>query len=123
MNNYEKYYYYNREQDKFIGCSWGEYIKVDPKCQLDNFYKIKHDEFILAYEWGLPMDELCNNYVISTVSLLKPQDSIFITLISSSERDYNGYQKSYASLEEAKEGHDEILLKILRGEELIGGHK
>jgi|DEB0MinimDraft_4_1074332.scaffolds.fasta_scaffold72977_2 hypothetical protein len=121
----DTYFYYDKNKNKFIGCSYGEYIEVDPECQLDNFDKVKHDEFILAYEWGLPMDELCSTYVISTVSLFNPQDSIshsiFITLISSSERDYNGYQKRYASLKEAKEGHDEILLKILRGEELIGG--
>jgi len=116
------HYYYDKEKDKFIGCSWGEYIKTDPKCQLDNFYKVKHDEFILADAWDLPMEDLCNNHVISTVSLLKRQDSIsnsmFMTLISSNKNYYNGYQKRYTSLEEAKEGHDAIILKILRGEEI-----
>ena len=31
MNNYEKYYYYNKEKDEVVECTWDEYIKEDPK--------------------------------------------------------------------------------------------
>ena len=112
MDNFYKY------------CSWDEYYKevankVDPKFWGENFNTVKHDQFVVAYEdLNCHIAEACFQQIISTVCLPNDQDLIFMTLISSSIKDYNGYQKRYTCLEEAKKGHDKIVLKIIRGEEL-----
>ena len=115
-------YYYDIEQDKFIKCSWEVYEKVDPKFMLHNLDKVKHNEFILAYECALALEDVCSAHVISTVCLPVHQDSIshsiYVTVIFDCDNYYNLYQKKYTSLEEAKEGHDKILLKIIRREDL-----
>ena len=119
MNNYEKYYYYIREQDKVIECSWDEYLKADPKVRDDN--RIKCDKFSLGN--GSSEGDNCyglKNYTISTICLMKDhgiiQSSIspliFETMIFSDDKDYDGYIKRYTSLKEAKFGHDWIILKI-----------
>jgi hypothetical protein len=125
MNNYEKYYYYDKEQDKVIECSWDEYIEADPKVRDDN--KIKCDTFSL----GNVSSDVDNcyglkNYTISTICLMKDHGMaqisisplIFETMIFSDDKDYDGYLKRFTSLEEAKKGHDVIVLKIIRGEDL-----
>ena len=125
MNNYEKYYYYIREQDKVIECSWDEYLKADPKVRDDN--RIKCDKFSLGN--GSSEGDNCyglKNYTISTICLMKDHGMvenpisplIFETMIFSDDKDYDGYQERCACLNEAKKGHDEIVLKIIRGEEL-----
>lgn len=124
MNNLYKYCYYDKDQDKVIGGSWDEShkevdSKVDPKFCGENFNTVKHDQFVLAYDdLNYEIAEACTQQIISTVCLPNDQDSIFMTLISSCINDYNGYQKRYTCLEEAKKGHDEIVLKIIRGEDL-----
>jgi len=125
MNNYEKYYYYNKEKDEVVECTWDEYIKEDPKVRDAN--KIKSDKFSLGSgatdvdnSYGL------KNYTISTICLMKDHGMvenpisplIFETMICSDDKDYDGYQERCACLNEAKKGHDEIVLKIIRGEEL-----
>ncbi len=124
MNNYEKYYYYIREQDKVIECSWDEYLKADSKVRDDN--RIKCDKFSLG---SFTYDDdnsyklkswTIKNYTISTICLMKDhgiiQNSIspliFETMIFSDDKDYDGYIKRYTSLKEAKFGHDWIILKI-----------
>ena len=119
MNEYEKYYYYDKEQDKVIECSWDEYIKADPKVRDDN--KIKCDKFSLGN--GSSDSDNCyglKDYTISTICLMKDhgmvQNSIspliFETMIFSDDKDYDGYLKRFTSLEEAKKEHDVIVLKI-----------
>ena len=124
MKCYDTYYYYDKEQDEVIGCTWDEYVKADPKFWVDNLYKVKHDQFVLSYEdMGVHIEESCNQHIISTVCLPVDQDSIFMTLISSSNNNYNAYHTRYTCLIEAKKMHDQIILKIIRGEELTGGSK
>jgi len=125
MNDYEKYYYYDKKNDCVIECTWDEYIKEDPKVRDAN--KIKSDKFSLGSgatdvdnSYGL------KNYTISTICLMKDHGMvenpisplIFETMIFSDDKDYDGYQERCACLNEAKKGHDEIVLKIIRGEEL-----
>lgn len=69
MNNLYKYYYYDKDQDKVIRCSWDEYhkevaSKVDLKFWGENFNTVKHDQFENAYRLALldieyvdPIDE------------------------------------------------------------------
>ncbi len=110
MNNYEKYYYYIREQDKVIECTWDEYLKVDSKVRDDK--TIKCDK--LSFASG------SKNYTISTICLMKHHGMsqnpisplIFESMIFSDDKDYDGYIKRYTSLKEAKFGHDWIILKI-----------
>lgn len=125
MNNYEKYYYYNREQDRVVECTWAEYLKVDPKVRNDK--TIKYDKFSLGS--GLADVDNCyglKDYTISTICLMKDhgmvQNSIspliFETMIFSDDKDYDICLKRYTYLEEARRGHDEIVLKIIRGEKV-----
>lgn len=125
MNNYEKYYYYNKEKDEVVECTWDEYIKEDPKVRDAN--KIKSDKFSLGSgatdvdnSYGL------KNYTISTICLMKDhgvfQNSIspliFETMVFTDDQNFDGYCKRYTNIQESKIGHDEIVLKILRGEEI-----
>lgn len=114
------HYFYDKEQNKFIGCIWREYERVDPRFMLDNFNKVKHDQFVLSYEEDIDyhIAESCNQHVITTVCLTKGQDLTFITLICKSVKKYIGYQKRCTSKEEAMRSHDEIVLKIVRYEDL-----
>lgn len=130
MNNYEKYYYYIREQDKVIECMWDEYIKANQKVRESN--KIKCDTFNLGIFRSDVDNSYClkswtiKNYTISTICLMKDhgmfQNSrsplIFETMISSDDKDYDGYIKRYTDLKEAKFSHDWIVLKIKRSEVL-----
>jgi hypothetical protein len=123
MNKYEKYYYYNREQDEVVECTWDEYVKVYPKFRDSNV--IKCDKFSLGNgstdvdnSYGL------KDYTISTICLMKDhgmvQNStrplIFETMIFSDDKDYDGYQERYTCLNEAKKRHDEIILQVIRQE-------
>lgn len=127
MNNYEKYYYYNREQDKVIECTWDEYLKEDPKIR--DAKVIKSDKFSVGSgstdvdnSYGL------KNYTISTICLMKDHGVIenpispliFETMIFSDDTEYDGYQERYTCLNEAKKRHDEIVLKIIRSEGING---
>ena len=123
MSSYEKYYYYNREQDKVIECTWDEYVKADSKVRDDK--TIKYDKFSLGNgstdvdnSYGLKI------YTISTICLMKDHGVIenpispliFETMIFSDDKDYDGYQERYTCLNEAKKRHDEIILQIIRQE-------
>lgn len=124
MNNYEKYYYYDKEQDKAIECTWDEYLKVDPKVRESNV--IKCDKFSL----GNGVTDVDNyhglkNYTISTICLIKDHGMfqsrisplIFETMVFSDDTDSDGYLERYTCLEDAKKSHDEIVLKIIRSQE------
>lgn len=116
MDSYEKYYYYNREQDKVIECTWDEYLKANLKFRDAN--TIKWDKFSLG--------SVLKYYTISTICLMKAHGAIespispliFETMIFSDDTEYDGYQERHTCLNEAKKRHDEIVLKILRREKI-----
>jgi|DEB0MinimDraft_4_1074332.scaffolds.fasta_scaffold00037_18 hypothetical protein len=124
MNEYEKYYYYDKKNDCVVECAWNEYMKIDPKVRDDQ--KIKCDKFNLGCFSYDVKSWTTKNYTISTICLMKDhamaQTSItpliFETMIFSDDKDYDGYIKRYTSLKEAKFGHDWIILKIKRREAL-----
>jgi len=61
-------------------------------------------------------------YKISTIGLMRDhgvfrsriRPLIFETMVFSDDKDWDLYQEIYTSLEKAKKGHDEIILKILQ---------
>lgn len=125
MNNYEKYYYYNKEKDEVVECTWDEYIKEDPKVRDDN--KIKCDKFSLGiFSGDVDNSYGLKTYTISTICLMKDHGmvqtsitpTIFETMVFTDDKNYDDYYERYSCLKSAKIGHDAIVLKILRGEEI-----
>ncbi|MGA1151082.1 MAG: hypothetical protein ACO3UL_08360 [Flavobacteriaceae bacterium] len=125
INDCEKYYYYDKENDCVVECTMNEYKKVDPKVRDNN--RIKCDKFSL----GSVSSDVDNSYglktyTISTICLMKDHRSmfdtsinptIFETMVFTDDKNYNGYYERHTCLKWAKIAHDALILKILRGEE------
>ncbi len=124
MYKYEEYYYYNKEIDNVVECTWDEYNAVPDNLKS----KIKYDVFTLASKSQDVNKYDLKGYTVSTICL--PQDHnldeckssinplIYETMIFSNDWDLNGYCVRYNCLKTAKSLHDDLVLKIIRGEEI-----
>jgi 3-methyladenine DNA glycosylase AlkC len=125
MHKYEKYYYYNKEIDDVVECTWDEYISVPQNLKS----KIKYDAFTLGSKspdvnntYGL------KDYEVSTICLMKDHNLdeckssinplIYETMIFSDDNDLDGYCVRHSCRKIAKSLHDDLVLKIIRGEEI-----
>jgi hypothetical protein len=119
-HEYEKYYYYNKEIDDVVECTWDEYIAVPKHLKS----KIKYDVFTL----GIESQDVIKKYEVSTICLIKDHNIdgcksslnplIFETMIFSDDKRYDGYCMKHSCRKIAKSLHDDIVLQIIRGEDV-----
>jgi hypothetical protein len=122
MNEHEKYYYYNKDIDDVVECTWDEYIAVPQNLKS----KIKYDVFTLQSKSGY----VNNRYEVSTICLMKDHNLdgckssinplIFETMIFSDDKVLDGYCVRHSCLKTAKSLHDDLVLKIIRREDVWG---
>lgn len=115
MNNYQKYNWYDKTNDKVIQCDWAEYSKLMNHTKELNS-TVRHDKF-----------KLRTGYRVSTVCLSKDyaffKESVYPVLFETmvfceGDDRYHSYCEIHNCLNQAKKRHDEIVLKIIRREKI-----
>lgn len=120
MHKYEKYYYYNKEIDDVVECTWDEYISVPQNLKS----KIKYDAFTLGSKSQDVNTYELKKYEVSTICLMTDHNLdeckssitplIYETMIFSDDNDLDGYCVRYNCLKTVKSAHDDLVLRIIR---------